>query len=319
MIHPLYFPYTGISDQERDVILAWFGQVSVYQPMAGSVPIPQGLNMIVPVSGDEARLTSFLAEYRQFASLNRDKVSAFIKGTDKKPFYDPTWASEIRSEIIKHVEDDMSSDLGHDMESHRLLWARAVLQIAHDYDQQNQEIDSELEHMALREKKLFDSLMGGDDETITDFLAPKTLTGGKNPETRIELRLAAWATLFLAAWPDALKTGEGFYLTSSREVVDHLCEYVKPFDKVCDMGLHDIARGELGKGIHDLVKSEFAPGDMGLFKTMSGGNTGKGCLSLYIAPDQPPCSFFGRFLGKGQIRREKRLGIRNTVIGFVEI
>lgn len=313
MIHPLYFPHTYIPDNERDMILAWFERLSVYHSLDLGHPAPQGLTKIIPVTGNEDRLKAFLSEYRNFAALNIEKASAFLMGSNNKPFYDSTWASEIRSEIMKRVDD--KADDTEDPEVFKRLWARAFLQIAHDYDQQNKEIDSELERVSEREKQLFDNLLGGDDDDRSELTVSSGRDGHQIPENRIEFRLAAWATLFVGAWPDASKTGEGFYLTSSPEVIETLGEYVRPFHKVCDLALNASTRETLFSRTTSLVESPYSGKD----DETKDHAPESSRITLFIAPDQSPVSVFGRFLGKQNVRQERRPEIRNTVIGLIDI
>lgn len=316
MIKPLYFPHTDIPSALREVIVKHLGLVAVFSPQEPvTAPDLPGLQRIVPVSGDEIRLRAFLNEYRNFAAMNREKASAFLMGAGGKPFYDPGWASQIRSEIMHRVDGHLPGGETEDTDAHGCLWARAFLQIAQNHDLENQAIDSEFETVSLREKQLFEELLGEEDDALDELCLPVETDVQRTPEARIAFRMAAWATLFVSAWPDAARTGEGFYLTHSEDAIGYLREHGLPLVHVRDLDLTRIDTRQVGEAITFLLAgkapAEEAAADRQVLPPV--------CLSLYRAPNVSPGAFFARLIGRAPGVSGVASTVNHTVIGRISI
>jgi len=91
---PVYFPFTYINNTVARDLYACFGQVTVYQPGAHSIPenmerlAKEGmLDLKVPVSGDEARLVALIKEYKEWGELHQKSDTAFLKAIGESPFF----------------------------------------------------------------------------------------------------------------------------------------------------------------------------------------------------------------------------------------
>lgn len=315
MINPLFFPHSCLFERERDVILSFFEHVSVFRSFEPRTPDPC-VDVIVPVSGGEDHLKSFLNEYKNFAALNIERASAFLSGANQKPLFDSTWAAELRSEIVRCMDEHSGPSTTNRDGSQELLWARAFIEIAHDYDEKNRDIDRALDELAIREKKLFDTLMGGDGDDPAHLSPSMQGEEQGSSEIRLRHRLLAWATLFVSAWPDENKTGGGFYLTHNRSVIQELEEYIPSFHCAGFTSKGELTREELDGMIRKWVSKPYSVTQQSTGKLKASGQ-GSG-LTFYIAPDLPPCAFFNRVLKINHDSHGERPDIKNTVIGLVE-
>jgi hypothetical protein len=310
MIHPLYFPQTCLTNAERRVIRAGFEKVSVFSPCPDTVCEDRDVEPVIPVSANDQELAAMLREYRNFATLNIDRASSFLRSADRKPFYDATWASELRGEIMRHTAPGEETHDESDI-LQRLLWARFFLQIAHEYDEKNLETDSDLQKVGLKEKQLLKNLMGDDGEDATDFMPFSGATDPADRENLVNTRMEAWSTLFIESSNPSV-----FFVTGSPEVVGMIGEFVSPFVKLEDIPAGSIRPDVLEERITGLVQSPF---DGEKDAKMTGNESPKPCLSLYIAPGLSPWRLFSRFSGGRGLKTENNEGIRNTVIGLIRI
>lgn len=313
MIYPVYFPHTLVPPRVAEAIVRHFGGLDVLSPLE---PVyasdPPGIRRRVTVAGDEDRLRAFLKEYRNFAAVSREKASSFLMGSGGKPLEDPDWTSQIRSDILNRAEGRLSTPLETkaDDEDEKRLWARAFLQIAQDWDEENQTIDSELDQVIRREKHLLEQLMGEADEALNDLVLPHT-PAGHTPESRIPLRLAAWSRLFALIRPGAGRTGQDLYLTHSPDVIAHLEEFGISLDYAGDLDLTRTPPEQLAETITALQDGED--------KNLPKGLIGSVILSLYRSPHVAPAAFFARLTGLSKNSDRGECGLGNTVIGLITI
>lgn len=310
MIEPLYFPQTFPLNAERPVIRSLFGHVTVFSPSDGTVSGDSDIKPIVPVSGQEQELSAMVREYRAFSALNMERASSFLKGADRKPFYDESWASELRGEIIRRADGEPVEKNDSEKILH-ILWARFFLQIAHEYDEKNREIDLELEQVVLKEKQLMNNLMGGGDDQ--GFASSSRKPDPTLREGMIMARLRAWSILFAESRSDVLKEGQGVYVTGSPEVTELMGEVLPLFVKAGDVPLAGSDPLQLKERLEVLVTSPFQPDVNPVSDPSLQG------LSLFVAPDMTPRELFSRFSMEKNREKGHESAIRNTVIGLIRI
>jgi len=313
MITPLLFPYTYISDTQREKILTTFDSLAMFGNRKGLEHSDPRIKTIVPVSGDENRLSSFLKEYSQYASNSMDRVASYLKGHGGTPMVEPDGVPAIRSEILKGIADGPYGDSGtpaNPME--HLFRARVLLEIAHDYDEKLHEIDQEMESIALREKMLLEQLQGGDG---SDHLFDINLSSAPDhsSDMSIEHRLSAWADLFIHVWPDSSLVGDGIFLTTSQRVMDILTERIPELVKVDGVETTSSNNNAPSKILRNLAICDYAEEslEMGRLLTIDDSK-----MTVYIAPDVSPGLFFLRLTGTCLANKHEKGGIRNTVICF---
>jgi hypothetical protein len=310
MITPLLFPYTYLSDTQRERILATFGSLAMFGTREGLEHPDPRIKTIIPVSGDENRLISFLKEYSQFTTSNMDRISSFLKGRGGTPLVEPDGVPAIRSEILKGMAHDTveNSDLSVDSREH-LFRARVLLEIARDYDEKLHEIDQEMENIAIREKMLLEQLQGGDEpDLLFDIHQPDP--PDLSADMSIEHRISAWADLFIHAWPESGLEGDGLFLTTSRMVMDILTERIPELVKVDCAETLPGDQKELAMVLRELSNCECAEKDSGLMSDLHSK------LSVYVAYNVSPALFFSRLSGTGLANIHEKGGVRNTVVCF---
>jgi hypothetical protein len=269
------------------------------------------IKTIVPVSGDENRLISFLKEYSQYANINMDRGASFFKGRGGTPMVEPDGVPAIRSEILKGITDGTPDDSGKAADPMEYLFrARVLLEIAHDYDEKLCEIDQEMESITIREKMLLDQLQGGDgsDQLFDMHLSH---TPDHSADMSIEHRLSAWADLFIHAWPDSSLTGDGVFLTTSQMVIDILAEHIPEFVKVNDVEASSINNEDLSILLRELSACDCVE----KYPEISGLMTvDHSKLEVYVVHDVSPAMFFSRLTGSESGNEHQKGNIRNTVI-----
>ena len=315
---PLFFPYTFISDIQKDKILNAFGSVFMYSALKTMEHPDPRVKILEPVSGDDARIISFLNEYRQYAMVGLERASSFMKGRDGIPLFDTEGVSAIRSDVTKGLSSGISQESRANDPFERLFRARTLLEIARDYDEKKQEIEHEMAAISLREKRLLDEIKGFDMAGDTDMdlgMSPSmTVPPDDSAETNMALRLSSWAELFVRAWPRKDLTGDGFFLTTSSEALSSMIERVPELVRVGGLDPSRVEIEELSALMKGLKMSDIT--EKTFESSVLGHESGPCLLDIYVAHDVSPGLFFLR-LANGTTSDEKKMdGIRNTVIGF---
>lgn len=313
MITPLLFPYTYISDTQRENILTTFGSLAMFGTRKGLAHPDPRVKTIVPVSGDENRLNSFLKEYSQYTRLNMDRMSSFLKGRGGTPMVEPDGVPAIRSEILKGIADDTIdiSDRSDDSMEY-LFRARVLLEIAHDYDEKLHDIDKEMESIAQREKMLLEQLHGGEGPDPL-FDMHQASAPDRSADMSLEHRISAWADLFIHVWPDYSLDGDGIFLTTSQMVMDILTERIPELVKV---GSAKTASGDKKDMVVVLRELAHCEGAEKASELMSELTVDHSKQVVYVAPDVSPTLFFSRMTGTGFANIHEKGGSRNTVVCF---
>jgi hypothetical protein len=320
MIIPFYFPNTVMADDCRELLVSVFGNVGVYFPLAPVGGISPGLKPVVPVRGDEGRLRMLIDEYRNFVAVNREKASSYISGLEGVPMYDPDGLSGIRAAMKKTLDaGDVPRECGN-AEGDSLMRALAFLEMARELDEANRVVDCELEGILRREKNLLEALHGGVDDELA-FSSGESDTGeDRESDIRVESRIAAWASLFVHAWPDPDRTGQGFYVTGSSDVTDCLLEFHPALEPVGTFRMASGSGGAIAEMIQRLLSCDYFrewPEFKDNYKELADVG-GVGGLELWIAPDESPDDLFSGFCRGVKSQGGKRSGIRNSVIGLLK-
>lgn len=313
MISPLFFPYTYISDTQREKILTVFGSLAMFSTRKGLEHSDPRIKTLVPVSGDENRLVSFLKEYSQYANNNMDRGVSFFKGRGGTPMVEPDGVPAIRSEILKSITDGPPDDSGKAVDLMEYLFrARVLLEIAHDYDEKLCEIDQEMENITIREKMLLDQLQGGDG---SDQLFDMHLSHAPDhsADMSVEHRLSAWADLFIHAWPDSSITGDGIFLTTSQMVIDILAEHIPEFVKVKDVEASSTDNEDLSILLRDLATCDYVEKPPNIRSLMTADYSK---IEVYVVHDVSPAMFFSRLTGVKSGNEHQKGNVRNSVICF---
>jgi hypothetical protein len=325
-MNPVYFPFTYIPEPIVEALASCFGQTIVYQAMTQNIPeilkteAEKGvLEIRTPVTTDEQKLTAIIRDYKNWGIVHQGAEKSFLKfQKEKVPFFDDTSEIKIRSDIKKYKagkteEKDIPDTL---------LNSRIFLQIAQEFDMQNQDVNHDLDELKTLEQQLIKHLH--DDEP--EFLIPKS-------ESLIHQDTGAYMTSErLEHWADLIRQDSaelsGIFITHSPSVLDLIT------DKLPDLKLihhwnsvpiyhqNDIPETwqndfmdylqTLTKVDESDIRGDFhqLPEIRGYFKTVS--------LKLYLIYGKSPYGFFNQLISKAKFQENIEKNIKNTLVILME-
>jgi hypothetical protein len=313
-----------------EALAACFKQTVLYQPSGDRIP-PEiqawaesnTLDIRIPVSGHEDTLEAILKDYADWMNLHQEGAMEYFKARRGSiPFFDETFASQIRAEIKAKTSPSRLQEGFED-----LLNARLFLHIAQDFDLQNNKLSQDLVSFEAMEQNLFDNLKG-EDETSP----PKTTARdrGQMDDPGLYMpgeRLKSWT---LVRQND--REASGLYITTSRSVFDELidcapeAEMVIGFDAV---PVYEKRNEKIARWQDDLVDklnlllthSWPPPSDVSFEVPAVKGYNRTVAMKLHIAAGETPHQFFARCVAGGLLPApdEQKEGIiKNTLIGIIE-
>ena len=230
---PVYFPFTYINDTVARDLCACFGQVTVYQPGARSIPesmqrlAEEGmLDLKVPVSGDEAKLEALIKEYREWGELHQKSDTAFLKAIGERiPFFDDTFSTQLASQI-KKIRDENYSKEKPDI----LFNARLFLCLAQDYDIMQDGINRDLVSVYEMEKKLLEGLTDEDEVFFSKNTGSSLQASDDSGKYKIKERIEAWTYLMSND-----RELPGFFITDSRDAFDFVIEKAGDIKEIIEL------------------------------------------------------------------------------------
>jgi hypothetical protein len=303
---PVYFPHTYLPVATADSLRNLFPSVAVYQPTAGRVPedmrplVENGfLEVVAPAAGDEAAIDRAIRAFEEWGRLHQGGSGFEAIRMHGFAFGEHPGAEEGLYSIAAQLKRRMSSELAAKTVD-TVFTARVFLQVAQAVDEQHQQIAGELARFERSQANLFEALKGGRDPAASDVESPAVVLRGHDADDRIELRLAAWARLFLKyPFPSPV------FVTSSIALIRHLAETLEGRRQV---RLQDFAgaAGEVSSGhglspeeslrlLEDLAAGRIAlpePRSKGLQTSYVGSHVEEACLHVW--PDISPLVFFSR-------------------------
>ena len=156
-MHPIYFPYTYISQYTAQKLCAFFQKTVVYQVMKNPDQASfDGIEFQYPFSGDEENIQKALSEYKTWALQHQGSTLSFFKTRMADvPFYSETSISNIRRDIKKRIKNkDLASPEPDDTPEAALFAARLFLAIAHEHDAYQTQIQADLNALSTMEKTI---------------------------------------------------------------------------------------------------------------------------------------------------------------------
>jgi hypothetical protein len=227
---PLYFPYTYISRQTAAILHACFGTVSVYQP--SEVEVPDAMRQLaaegfielrVPVKDSDHRLARILKDYRNWAVFQRPGKgidAQYLKTLKNRlPFFDDTAPEQIRSMIKGQMANRPPAAADADTTEKRFK-AQIFLQLAQEFDLQNDLVSEELVRCTQMEHELIKGLHGEEAATDPTLPAKEVFSNSETADYMMAQRLEAWATLMLADPRQSATDAAGFFITCNQTVLE---------------------------------------------------------------------------------------------------
>ncbi len=319
-MNPVYFPFTYISEATIEALASCFKQTVVYQAISQNIPESMKkwgekgiLDIKIPVTGDEQKINAIIRDYKNWASIHQGSEKSFLKFQKEKiPFFEDTSEKRIMSEIRKYKDAKKEDEI-----PDTLLNARIFLQIAQEFDIQNQDVNQGLDEFKGLEQKLMKHLHDDDPEFLipnAEFQVIQEDMGNYMTSERIE----AWLNL-MQHDPEL----SGIFITDSPAVLEHIT------DKVPDMKLihhwdaipvsqkreaSDIWQNDFIRYLHNLAESD-APEPSADDMTVMSDNA----IKIYLAPGKTPYQFFYQCISKPEFPKNIGMNIKNTLIIYMEI
>lgn len=324
---PLFFPYTYVMEPTLKAYSCFFSGITVLQSSMEGMPEPmrewavQGLLDIQLPDPEVSRIfDKVLAETENWVRNHRDGVASFLKGyQDDVPFFRPSSVSQIRQDIRMAGR----AVPAHVQQQEMLLRARVFLQIAQNFDAQNQWLSHRLQQHEAMEKNLYRELRGH-----ANFEERATMPGQptENEDTfqyMILDRLKAWSRVMLSHGP-----AQGPLVTTRASVLAWIQEHVLDTEMLIpaatiplipkDAESADKERQELADYCKKLTHTPLDRlKDSGLLDRYSVETTDALCLKLYLLPGMTPQILLSRCAGRN-LSGDRGAGLEvNTLMGCI--
>jgi hypothetical protein len=324
---PMFFPFTYVTEPIINVYRCFFSGISVFQSSVKHLPEQMGqwadqglLDVRVPDPTISQRFDRILAETENWIQSRRGGVASFLKGLqDEVPFYEPSSVSQIRQDI-RAAGKAVSPDAA---QQDALMQARIFLQIAQEFDAQNQWLSHELRQQEAMQRNLYRELRG--DEPVAEK-APVPIRPPENEDPfqyMILDRLKAWSRVMLSHG-----SLQGPLVTTRASVLTLIQEHVPEIEKLIpaatipaihrDAATQKNERQNLRDYCEKLARTPMPLlSDSGLLDTYPAETTNTLSMKLFLLPGIAPLSLFARFVG-GKPSGDGGAAVEeNTLIGYI--
>lgn len=337
---PIYFPFTFISKPIVNALGACFRQIVVYRPSCRSVPENMQklqesdlIKIHIPVSGDEDQLDAISKNYGAWINIHQGSEITFLKTrADTIPFFDESYASQIRADIKKGQQAKISQE-----PLEPVFSARLFLHIAQGFDMENWEINQDVALCKEMEQDLMSNLKGENRKIKEGGMGLSTLKPENSGDYMTSERCSAWSYLFLH---DQMQTNQiqtdqkesELFVTHSRLAFETFIEKAPEAEEVLYFDAIpvrenraddlEIWQDSLMKHLNILAQNKWPATKEGILNPPDNkGNDKKVSLTVFIVPGKSPQEFFARFVNNSQVQAskgKKDIKFNNTLIGLVE-
>jgi len=326
---PIYFPFTYLSGPVAAAIQACLGPLVVYQPSGRCVP--ESLRQLekagrvdirLPEQSEEEKLDRIRKAYSRWAAIHQGNRLDYLKARGAAvPFFEEMSTAQIKADIKKDAAPPAPDPLFN---------ARLFLQIAQDFDAQNDELRRQLLLTNQAERDLYRHLKGQDEPNSRERLKAKMIAGPVREEYMTFERLTAWGTLFLHDRRLHESKKKFFMVTPSRAVLEILQEHSAGIRQVlCVKNIPLESRQELSdlewrENLSGQLTALGEKADARIEPVMyaTGGENGpKATLSVHAAAETP-FQFFLRLsnrAGPAPDREHPEGGRHRTLWGLIEV
>lgn len=308
-----YFPFTDITEYHARAFFRRFGRFAVYEPISGQTP--QSLRTLSeegvielrhPVTGDEKYLVGLCRSFQSWGVLHQGEAMR-LKRLAESGFYNEAFAAEIRSEVLKS-EADLDRQ-----KPDPVINARMFLQLAHEFDARQSEIEQTLESTDKAARSMFEALRGevpaagaeGGVSTHSDAGAFMTAA-----------RITAWTLLFLKD----VERPASFFLTDSAAVMDRIADLFPELAFIANLSsIPDQRDNSLCDRVERAATSPWEGEETvkKIFTSPGGNGRDDFDLHLYIIPGHGPENMMARFIAGSESQSPAKTGKLNTVIGLL--
>ena len=330
-MNPIYFPFNYVSRPVFEALSACFGQTAVYQITSQKIPEKmhelakrETLEIRIPIEGDNEKLDAVMKDYMAWINTHQGSEIAFLKAQgDTTPFFDETSVSQIRADIRKKGQEDLSPKKTDD-----LFNAVIFIHVAQEFDMQNDGVSQDLQLLEEMEQNLLKNLRGENEASYDNIFGNKILEPYDPGHYMTKERIDAWIRLMQY---DHEITG--LFITSSRPVLEYMIDDVPEAEiliRLDDIPIlennikeMEIWQDSLMESLDMLAKNAWPTSTDTILKApVVTGCDKKVTLTLYIVPGETPQEFFARFYERDSFRtkdKNKEAEFKNTLIGLLEI
>jgi len=306
-----FMPFTYLSAPAARLFAGLVGPLVVYQPLETNIPSSMSalasegiVDLRTPVTEDDGRMRTALAEFTQWAQMNPGKSTAgtgYLGARQGEiPFFNESTINRIRSDIRRFQQHDGQAE-----RTETLFSARLFLSLAQENDLAMDRLDQDLDHFDALEKAFLETLDDANDAAF-DRQGIGSRVWREDPGSRLtSQRIRAWAGLAAA---DAELPN--WLLTTSPAVASALLENFADdlhFEKVAELHLPGHVQGGpplLGEALTALsIAPSAPPADLSVLPLpTAGGEDASGlCIRLYAAADRTPAQVIRTMAPKSSI------------------
>jgi len=318
---PVYFPFTYISDEAASTLNACFSRIAVYQASGRATAqnmkrlAEEGvIDLRIPVEKDDEALMAACKEYRAWGDLHQENGRmVFNTRSGAVPFFDDSFTQKIKTDI-QHNKSEASA-------SNSLEFTiRVFIQIAQEFDQQQDELARGFASIGTREQELFDQLTGDADTAPDD----KTATGSSDiaDDYMIRERMTAWLYLMKQD-----RQTSDFYITTSRSAWDLVMDLAPEAQPLFDLPSIPVPEdssagwpGKLAQHLDTLASDPWPVSNADAPEIPDAGGTGQQMMfRLSIVPGFSPEQFFSRLFEPDSAQKDswnKSSELQNTLVGL---
>ena len=320
---PVYFPFTYLSNQTASALYACFKQIAVYQPSGRATPenmkrmAKEGvIDLRIPIEKEDEALMAACREYRDWGNLHqKDGLTLFKAGPGAIPFFDDSFTQKIRTDIEHYPEGGSKTE---PLE----FTARIFIQIAQEYDRQQDELAKEFHAIDTREQDLFSQLLGGGVNGPGKKSTPRPPDITLSDDYMIKERIKAWLYLIK---PD--KHPSGFFLTGRQSFWDLVMDIAPEAQPVFDFpsipvpeNTAEIWPQNMTNYLDTLIRSPWPLSDVDAPEIPDArGNDQQMAFKLAVIPGLSSDQFFSRFFEPPLPQngnKDDTSVLKNTLIGL---
>ena len=231
----VYFPYTAIQPRKAEQLAALWGPVTLLQP-APDVCRPETralakagwIEMLFPADDHARPLVDHLNAFEQWAARNAGSdLAALMRQGTPIPFFGDQSLARIVTELRNGGKTTMPA-APEKPPSRDIFQDQLLLAMAQKFDRQQEELASQIETLARKERQML-ALLRGEEEVDREPLSTPWTSPGVPQAALLDLRIKAWARV-MRTLPEM---EEGFpgrpddilFLTDNRSVMDQIQEH----------------------------------------------------------------------------------------------
>jgi len=324
---PYLFPFTYVNMSEMNACRSFFEGLKVFQSSLKHLPetmrpwVDQGiLELSMPDPSSCLSFEAALEETDNWARNHRLGAASYLKGyRNKIPFFDATSVSQIRQDIRTAGKETPAEAPREDT----ILPACIFLQMAQEFDAQNQSILQQMQQQDVMERNLYQELRGD-----APLHRPGPSVARDDPLQFMLLdRLTAWSRILLSGGRP-----QGPFVTIRDSVLSLIQEHLSEReDLILAATLRTIEAGSgtaakekqtLWSYCDKLAHTDLARiQDTGLLETYPTESSQTPGMRLYFIPEVSPYDLFARFFDSRMVvpGSDRDAGdVLNTVIGLIE-